>query len=308
MNNKKVLICGGTNFMGPHLVRKLINEGGYDVSLVHRGNHLIDLPVKNIFLDINNNIENFNALDKFYDCIIGCSVYSPQAVKNILDNVKTKQYIMISSMAVYPYYHDNISENEYDSENLVIPFVKMEENYTTRKRQAETCLKKDYSAIKTAIIRPGYVIDDVNPEHKYNQRIREIVNCVMEGAVINSKYIDFKLPLTRATEEAEFIFKLCDSETTGVFNLSSEGEISVRNLIQYVEKQIGKKSVMSDIEGELLNFRGDGKSGATYNLSLAKSIHKLSRTEDWIYGLVDYYIENYKQCINWQSINITGEF
>lgn len=48
-------------------------------------------------------------------------------------------------------------------------------------------------------------------------------------------------------------------------------------------------------------------SSVTFNLSFAESIHELSRINDWIYRLVDYSIENYKPCINWQSINITGE-
>jgi nucleoside-diphosphate-sugar epimerase len=51
----KVLIIGGTNFVGPHVVRRLA-EVGHEVVVFHRGREETDLPpgVKRIVGDRSN--------------------------------------------------------------------------------------------------------------------------------------------------------------------------------------------------------------------------------------------------------------
>lgn len=39
----RVLILGGTAFMGPHVVRRLVDQG-HDVAVYHRGQHDVGLP------------------------------------------------------------------------------------------------------------------------------------------------------------------------------------------------------------------------------------------------------------------------
>jgi nucleoside-diphosphate-sugar epimerase len=43
----RILVIGGTGFIGPHLVRRL-NSMGHDVAVLHRGQHNNDLPAKHI--------------------------------------------------------------------------------------------------------------------------------------------------------------------------------------------------------------------------------------------------------------------
>ena len=39
----KILVIGGTGFIGPHVVRNL-HGGGHDVAVFHRGAHAVQLP------------------------------------------------------------------------------------------------------------------------------------------------------------------------------------------------------------------------------------------------------------------------
>ncbi len=101
----KILILGGNRFMGYFLVHKLLKEK-HKVSILNRGSN------KGIF---GNKVEEFtcdrNDREKFksvvskqdYDIVFDNSSYHPDQAKNAIDafSGKIKQYIFISSVAVY---------------------------------------------------------------------------------------------------------------------------------------------------------------------------------------------------------------
>ncbi|PWT79578.1 MAG: NAD-dependent dehydratase [Acidobacteria bacterium] len=59
----RILVLGGTNFMGPHVVRGLV-EGGHDVTIFHRGQTELELPasVHHVHGDFTNFSEHAAAL------------------------------------------------------------------------------------------------------------------------------------------------------------------------------------------------------------------------------------------------------
>lgn len=100
----KILIIGGTKFLGRHLIDAAL-ENEHEVTLFNRGKQYSDeqIPqVEQVHGDRNSDLEKLG--EKTFDAVIDTSGYLPQTVeisaKFLKD--KVKQYVFISSGSVYP--------------------------------------------------------------------------------------------------------------------------------------------------------------------------------------------------------------
>ena len=76
----------------------------------------------------------------------------------------------------------------------------------------------------------------------------------------------------------------------GAINGSSEGTISIREIIDYVEEKTGVKAVISK-EGDEAPYNGEPEY--SINTDQAKKLgYRFSTLKDWIFELLDYYIES----------------
>lgn len=70
MKNKKVLITGGSDFIGYHLIKRLVNEGA-DVTLMTRYNNLVkNIRLKDLWGKINvieADLRNIDSLKQIKD-------------------------------------------------------------------------------------------------------------------------------------------------------------------------------------------------------------------------------------------------
>lgn len=100
----KVLFMGGTGFIGPHMVRALLNAG-HEITLFNRGKtnaHLFPGLARITGDRLTNDIKQLSGQD--WDLIVDSSCYIPRAVDMLMDAVNTenvKQYVFISTISVY---------------------------------------------------------------------------------------------------------------------------------------------------------------------------------------------------------------
>jgi len=93
----------------------------------------------------------------------------------------------------------------------------------------------------------------------------------------------------RSDEAGKFIAFLVDKEVTGAINGSAEGTISIKEIIDYVEKKTGARAII-DKNGDNAPYNGEPEY--SINTEKAKTIgFQFSILRDWIYELLDYYIE-----------------
>ena len=93
----------------------------------------------------------------------------------------------------------------------------------------------------------------------------------------------------RSDEAGEFITYLVDKDIDGAINGSSIGTISLREIIDYVEENTGKHAILSD-DGEAAPYNGEPEY--SINTEKAEKIgYHFSNLKEWIYQLLDYYIE-----------------
>ena len=130
MEKKKILIFGGTGFIGAEVVECLLNNNSdYDITLVNRGHWKdwdLDSRIKSrltkfIICDREKEyLKDFLDIENFdYDYVIDFSAYKSKSIRNSLKGVPTekiKMYILISTDSVYEvsdFSQDQKSEDGY---------------------------------------------------------------------------------------------------------------------------------------------------------------------------------------------------
>jgi 2'-hydroxyisoflavone reductase len=155
----RVLILGGTGFIGPHFVDAL-SAGGHKITLFNRGKRDPEAKagVEQLIGDRNGQIEALNGRD--WDVVIDNSGYTPKQVKATAELLEkhVAQYIFISSIAVYADFKvPNVDE---DYALAVLKGTDTDtvngESYGPLKVLAEKVVEETYGK-RATIIRPTYI-------------------------------------------------------------------------------------------------------------------------------------------------------
>jgi 2'-hydroxyisoflavone reductase len=156
---QKVLILGGTGFIGPHFV-KALTDGGHTLTLFNRGKSdpQVDPGIEQLLGDRNGQIDALKGRD--WDAVIDNSAYTPKQVKLTSDLLKgqVKQYILISSVAAYADFAKAGIDESYRLATLEDPTVE-EVNGKTYGGLKVLCEKvvEDTFGQQATIIRPTYI-------------------------------------------------------------------------------------------------------------------------------------------------------
>lgn len=99
----KILIIGGTGFIGPHVIRHL-QADGHEVTVFHRGNRVLPSGVRQIIGDRNrlNEFRELFACEKF-DVVIDFVLSSERQARDLMQTLRgiTQRVVALSSMDVY---------------------------------------------------------------------------------------------------------------------------------------------------------------------------------------------------------------
>src|SRR5215207_778214 len=97
----KLLILGGTQFVGRHLTEEALRRG-HEITLFHRGRTNPDIfpEVEHVHGDRNTDLEKLAG--RKWDALIDTSAYLPQQVQAVVDQLgdAIERYVLISSISV----------------------------------------------------------------------------------------------------------------------------------------------------------------------------------------------------------------
>ena len=160
-----ILILGGTSFIGPPLVQRLVAHG-HRVSTFTRGRRQADLPesVQRLIgdrdaKDANGQVVgNYDVLKgKMWDVVIDDSANTPTWVRQSTDLLKhaTGLYLFVSSTGVfYPYRTVNVDEH---TKTLMSMTEQDADSFGVAKSQAEQIVR-DVFGKQGIIVRPTYIV------------------------------------------------------------------------------------------------------------------------------------------------------
>lgn len=87
----------------------------------------------------------------------------------------------------------------------------------------------------------------------YTKRLLFYVEHVMKSIPMNIDNLDYQMGFISSDEAGKFMAFLVDKEVKGAINGSAEGTISIREIIDYVEKKTGSKAII-DKGGKTLHI------------------------------------------------------
>lgn len=284
----KILVIGGTRFFGIHTVNELLAKG-HDVTIATRGKASDEYGdrVKRIIIDRTNEDSMKTALNgRSYDVVIDKIAYCSNDIKYVMEAVNCDKYIHMSSTSVYESARLNIVEADFDGVSKELIWCDRKAfSYEKIKQQAECALWQEYSDKNWLAVRYPFVIG----KDDYTKRMLFYVEHTMKAIPMNIDNLDYQMGYIRSDEAGKLMAFLADKDIKGAINGSSKGTISIREIIEYVEKKTGTRAII-DQTGE--NAPYNGTAEYSINTEKAESLgFRFSVLQDWIYGLLDYYIQ-----------------
>lgn len=282
-----ILVIGGTRFFGIPMVEELLNAG-HHVTIATRGLSADSFgsSVQRIILERTNAQSVRNALSgRSFDVIIDKLAYCSNDIKSVMDAADFDQYIQMSTTAVYDPKHINTVESDFDALAKELVWCSRPDfPYAEIKRQAECALWQKHPDRNWIAVRYPFVIG----KDDYTKRLLFYVEHVMNSKPMYIDNPDCQMGFIRSDEAGKFLAFLAGKDFRGAVNGASEGTISVKKILDYVEQKTGKKAIIEAGEDPAPY---NGEPEYSINTDLAASLgFRFSRLPDWIYDLLDYYI------------------
>ena len=218
----KILIIGGTRFLGRHLVNSA-RARGHDVTLFNRGKTNPELfgQVDKIIGDREKDLDQLTGQN--WDVVIDTCGYFPRIVKMSAKALKDKveSYVFISSISVYESLQ-KIGVNESDPvgkiEDETIEEI-TEGSYGPLKALCEKAVQ-DIFGIRSLIIRPGLIVGPHDPTDRFTYWP---VRVARGGDILAPDKPEALTQIIDVRDLSDFIVELIQQNVSGVFNATGPG-------------------------------------------------------------------------------------
>lgn len=250
---EKILIIGGTSFIGRNLVEQLIKENNYDLTLLNRG-----ITNAHLFPDIKkikgnrNTKEIAELVSGNWDYIIDVSCYFPTSLEHILGAIATKlkKYIFISTVSVY----EEGDQKLKDELATTLAFTRAiynddsPETYGKRKAACEELLKS--SGLNYTILRPSLVYGKYDATDRFYYWLHQVKKCdkiVLPNNGIQPTSLTYVQDLVKA-----IVLSINKSEDKNTYNVISQPKTSIANIVALASKLLKKSPETINVPGKYL--------------------------------------------------------
>lgn len=245
MSAMKLLLLGGTRFVGRHIVDAALARG-HDVTIFTRGklSHPWGARVTALVGDRDPAVEGgMRALeDGAWDAVIDTSGYLPRLVKASAEllRARTDRYAFISTISVYadasrPGLDENAPVAQLDdpaSEDIP-------KHYGALKAVCEEAVRAVYGNA-ALIVRPGLIVGPHDPMDRFGYWMARFAHPHLLGArggdAAVPKPEDRPLQFIDARDLAEWVIHMVEVQRAGVFNATSPPDaVTMRELAAQLE-------------------------------------------------------------------------
>ena len=213
----KLLILGGTVFLGRHLVEAALARG-HEVTLFNRGQHNPELfpEVEKLRGDRNGDLAAL--VGRRWDAVIDTSGYVPRVVRASAELLAeaVEHYTFISTISVYSDFNHPTMDESAPVGRLDDPSVEQVtgETYGPLKVLCEEAAEAALPG-RVLNIRPGLIVGPHDPSDRFTYWP---VRVARGGDVLAPARPDRQVQIIDARDLAEWNIRMTESRRTGVFN------------------------------------------------------------------------------------------
>lgn len=157
----KLLVLGGTVFLGRHVVEAAL-AAGCEVTLLNRGTRQVAFarPVEQLRGDRDGDL---SALDgRSFDAVVDCSGYTPAQLRRTVDALDGRcgHYVFVSTISVYASFAPDTPFDES------APLTQSVEGYGGGKARAEEVVLSAFPG-RASVVRPGLIVGPHDPTGRF---------------------------------------------------------------------------------------------------------------------------------------------
>ena len=261
---KKILILGGTNFVGRNIVEQLLKNNSVELCLFNRNKTNSDLfpGIRKISGDRETS-DIQKIAEESWDAIVDVSAYYPDSLSRLLQLVsgKTKKYIFISTASVYDF--EKFNGTPFKEDDQTVDCSEEEktgntmETYGKRKKACEDLFKKYEDVFNYIILRPGIIYGQYDHTDRLYYWIYRIKNF---SEILLPENGDFILNLSFMNDIAQCIEYFITHETTNnTYNITTHPVIPFHKILSEIASILHKSPKYiplseEKIEKEKLSF------------------------------------------------------
>jgi 2'-hydroxyisoflavone reductase len=217
----RILVLGGTGFIGPYQVRYAVARG-HSVSIFTRGRRTADLPASVEHLEGDRNGKLDALVGRTWDAVIDNSATNPDWVRQSAALLKdaTGQYLYISSTGVYfPYRTVDIPETTAPLFEVMTP-DDGSSAFGVAKARSEREAQLAFGD-RATIVRPTYIIGPGDTSDRFPYWP---VRLARGGELLATGRRDDAVQVIDARDLAEWTVRLLEQRQGGVFNAAGPRE------------------------------------------------------------------------------------
>jgi 2'-hydroxyisoflavone reductase len=212
----RILILGGTGYIGPHLVRHAVSRG-HHVTTFTRGRRTPELPagIEQLIGDRNGQLDSLKG--KTWDVVIDDSATNPDWVRQSTELLKgsVDRYLFTSSTGVYyPYLKRGYTEAD-------VPHLEQadakdgSETFGVNKAKCEKQVQSVFGE-KFVVVRPTYIVGPGDTSDRFPYWP---VRLAKGGEVLAPGKKDDPVAFIDVRDLAEFMVKVVEDNRRGIYNV-----------------------------------------------------------------------------------------
>ena len=240
----RILIIGGTRFLGRHLVDSALGRG-HEVTLFNRGktNPALFPQLETILGDREKDVVKLADLGRTWDAAIDVAGYLPRIVRLSVEALEPRvsRYVYISSLSAYENFREVGIDESYPVGKIEDETVEeiTEETYGPLKALCEKAVQDLYGE-RALIVRPGLIVGPHDPTDRFTYWP---VRVARGGDVLAPQKPEAGIQVVDVRDLSEFIIRLIEENASGVYNATGpDYELTIGKLLEVSKRISGSEA------------------------------------------------------------------